>query len=207
MHGFACNTVCSILSVFSTVFTFLQNSYLFPTSKSFCKFMLLQPFLMVVIVSCAVLMLAPLPPCWVSMSPPPHPTLSNTSCRPRNGSAVLFSLHAQSGDAGRLAVRVHVEIVRVDAPRHAGGPSEQAAHVMLSNVTPGARNAQEVRDPAGRVGVRGHTGSHRVAGHHTARDWRSGAAASDPGRVLDLWNKSLQIRNKSEANLKPVLAT
>lgn len=142
---------------------------------------------MVVTVSCAALMSAPLTPCWVSMSPPhPHPTHSNTSCCPRNGGAVLFGLHAQSGDAGRLAVRVHVEIVRVDAPGHAGGSPEQAAHVRLSNVTPGARDAQEVRDAAGRVGVRGHTGSHRVAGHHAARDWRGCAAASDPGRVLDL---------------------
>lgn len=99
---------------------------------------------------------------------------------------MLLGLHAQSSDAGRLAVRVHVEIVRVDAPGHARRPSEQAAHVGLSNVTPGTRNAQEVRDAAGGVGVRGHAGGHCVTRHHTAWNRRRCTAAADPGGVLDL---------------------
>lgn len=82
---------------------------------------------------------------------------------------MLFGLHAQSGDAGGLAVRVHVEIVGVDACGDAGRPSEQAAHVSLSHVTSGARHAQEVGDPAGGVRVRRHAGSHSVAGNDAAR--------------------------------------
>lgn len=82
---------------------------------------------------------------------------------------MLFGLHAQSSDAGGLAVRVHVEIVGVDARRDAGRPSEQAAHVSLTHVTGGTRHAEKIGDPAGRVGVRRHTGSHSVAGHNAAR--------------------------------------
>lgn len=99
---------------------------------------------------------------------------------------MLFGLHAQSGDAGGLAVRVHVEIVRVDACGHARRSSEQAAHVSLPHMTPGARHTQEIRHPAGRVGVRCHTGSHGVAGHNAARHGRCCAAATNPGRVLNL---------------------
>lgn len=99
---------------------------------------------------------------------------------------MLLGLHAQSGDTGGLAVRVHVEIVGVDACRHAGRPSKQAAHVSLSHVTPGTWHAQKIGDPAGRVGVRCHTGSHSVAGHNTARHRRRCAAATNPRRVLNL---------------------
>lgn len=82
---------------------------------------------------------------------------------------MLFGLHAQSSDAGGLAVRVHVEIVGVDACGDTGGPSEQAAHVSLSHVAGGTWHAQKIGDPAGRVRVRCHTGSHSVAGHDAAR--------------------------------------
>lgn len=107
------------------------------------------------------------------------------SCRPRYGCTVLFGLHAQSSDTGGLPVRVHVEIVRIDGRRHAR-PPEQTAHVSLSHVTPGTRHAQKVGDAAGRVWVRCHTGSHSVAGHDAARHRRRRAAATDPGRVLNL---------------------
>lgn len=82
---------------------------------------------------------------------------------------MLFGLHAQSSNAGGLAVRVHVEIVGVDACGDPGGPSEQAAHVSLSHVTGGTWDAEKIGDPAGRVRVRRHTGSHSVAGHDAAR--------------------------------------
>lgn len=108
-----------------------------------------------------------------------------TSCCPRYGCAVLLGLHAQSGNAGRLSVRVHVEVVRIDGCRHAG-PSEQTAHVSLSHVSARTGHAKKIRHPAGWVGVRCHTGSHSVAGHNAARHWRRCAAASDPGWVLNL---------------------
>lgn len=99
---------------------------------------------------------------------------------------MLFGLHAQSSDAGGLAVRVHVEIVGVDARGDPRRPSKQAAHVSLSHVTGGTRNAEEVGDPAGRVRVRCHAGSHSVAGNDATRHGRCRAAAADPGGVLDL---------------------
>lgn len=98
---------------------------------------------------------------------------------------MLLGLHAQSGDAGRLSVGVHVEVIRIDGRGHAG-PSEQTAHVSLSHVSARAGHAQKIRHSAGRVGVRRHTGSHSVAGHDAAGHRRRRAAASDPGRVLDL---------------------
>lgn len=107
------------------------------------------------------------------------------SCCPRYGRTVLFGLHAQCSDTGGLPVRVHVEIVRIDGCWHAG-PPEQAAHVSLSHVTPRTGHAQKVGDTAGRVWVRCHTGSHSVAGHDAARHRRRRAAATDPGRVLNL---------------------
>ena len=108
------------------------------------------------------------------------------SCCPGDGSAVLFGLHAQGGDAGGLAVRVHVEVVSVDARAYPLGPPEQAAHVCLSHVAPRAGHAQEVRHTAAGVGVRGHAGGDSVTGHHTARDGGSSTAATNPRWVLDL---------------------
>lgn len=115
----------------------------------------------------------------------PNPAGTIDSCCPRYGCTVLFGLHAQCSDTGGLPVRVHVEIVRIDGCWHAR-PPEQAAHVSLSHVTPRTRHAQKVGDTAGRVWVRCHTGSHSVAGHDAARHRRRRAAATDPGRVLDL---------------------
>lgn len=108
-----------------------------------------------------------------------------TSCCPRYGCAVLLGLHAQSRDARGLSVGVHVEVIRIDGCRHAG-PSEQTAHVSLSHVASRTGHAQKIRHSAGRVGVRCHAGSHSVAGHDAARHRRRCAAASDPGRVLNL---------------------
>lgn len=98
---------------------------------------------------------------------------------------MFLGFHAQSGDAGRLAVRVHVQIVAVDAGAHAW-TSEQAAHVALSHVTSGTWHAQEVRHTAGSMGVRGHAGSHRVTRNNAA--WHRGrcAAPADPRGILDL---------------------
>lgn len=118
--------------------------------------------------------------------PDPYPACVNTSCGPRYGCTVLFGFHAQSGDTGGLAVGVHVEIVSVDASGHAGRSSKQAAHVSLPHVTPGTWYSQKIRHPAGRVGVRRHARSHCVAWHDAARHGRRRAAASDPGRVLNL---------------------
>lgn len=103
---------------------------------------------------------------------------------------MLLGFHAQSCNAGGLAVRVHVEIVRVDA----GGSAEQAAHVRLSHVSPGAGNTQEVRHPAGRVGVRSHAGGNGVAGDNTAWNRRRSTAATEPRRVLDLEEKSSYLK-------------
>lgn len=105
----------------------------------------------------------------VSTTPSADLPDANASCGPRYGGAVLFGLHAQSSDAGGLAVRVHVEIVGVDTCRDTRRPSKQAAHVSLSHVTSGTRHAKEIGNPTGRVGVRCHAGSHSVAGHNATR--------------------------------------
>ena len=116
----------------------------------------------------------------------PCPSRSGASCCPGDGSAVLLGLHAQSGDAGGLAVRVHVEVVSIDARAHPLGPPEQAAHVCLSHVAPRAGHAQEVRHTAAGVGVRGHAGGDSVTGHHTARDGGGSVTSTNPRWVLDL---------------------
>lgn len=140
----------------------------------------------------ALILVPPLTPFWDCLDfsgvnkVPRHPACVNTSCGPRYGCTVLFGFHAQSGDAGGLAVGVHVEIVSVDASSHARRSSKQAAHVSLPHVTCGTRYSQKIRHPAGRVGVRCHARSHCVAGHNAARHRRRSAAAADPGRVLDL---------------------
>lgn len=140
----------------------------------------------------ALILVPPLTPFWDCLDfsgvnkVPRHPACVNTSCGPRYGCTVLFGFHAQSGDAGGLAVGVHVEIVSVDASSHARRSSKQAAHVSLPHVTCGTRYSQKIRHPAGRVGVRCHARSHCVAGHNAARHGRRSAAAADPGRVLDL---------------------
>lgn len=140
----------------------------------------------------ALILVPPLTPFWDCLDfsgvnkVPRHPACVNTSCGPRYGCTVLFGFHAQSGDAGGLAVGVHVEIVSVDASSHARRSSKQAAHVSLPHVTCGTRYSQKIRHPAGRVGVRCHARSHCVTGHNAARHGRRSAAAADPGRVLDL---------------------
>lgn len=115
-----------------------------------------------------------------------HPANSNTSCGPRYGCTVLFGLHTQSGNTRGLAVRVHVEIVGVDACSHARRSSKQATHVSLSHMASRTWYPQKIRHPACRMGVWGHTGSHSVAGHNTAGDRRCCTAATDPRGVLNL---------------------
>lgn len=116
----------------------------------------------------------------------PHPAGTNTSCCPRYSCTVLFGLHAQSGNTGGLAVRVHVKIISIDAGCHTRRSSEQAAHMSLSHVTSGTRHTQKIGHPTGGVGMRRHTGSHSVTGHNTAWHWRGCTAATNPRRILDL---------------------
>lgn len=97
--------------------------------------------------------------CFVKEHYKRHAGESRRSCGPGDGCTVFLGLHAQSGDARRLPVRVHVQIVSVDAGAHAWTP-EQTAHVALSHVTPWTGHAQEIGHSARSVGVRGHTGSH-----------------------------------------------
>lgn len=92
---------------------------------------------------------------------------------------MFLGLHAQRGDAGRLAVGVHVEVVAIDGSAHAWA-AKQAAHVRLSHVSSGAGHSQEVGHPASWMRVGGHAGRDGVAGHHAAWDRRCGAAATNP---------------------------
>lgn len=101
------------------------------------------------------------------------------SCGPGDGRTVLLGLHAQGGDAGRLAVGVHVEVVAVDGSAHTGAP-EQAAHVRLSHVAPGAGHAQEVGHAAAGVRVGGHARRDGVTRDHATWNRRRCAAASYP---------------------------
>lgn len=115
--------------------------------------------------------------------------LRPSSCGPGDGGAVLLGLHAQRRDAGALAVRLRAQLVAVQAGPDAGR-AEEASHVRLRRGA--ARAAQELGDAAGGVGVAvgRHAGGQRLAGHHAGGHGRGGAAAADPGGVLDLGRTS-----------------
>lgn len=102
---------------------------------------------------------------------------------------MLLGLHAEGRDARRLAVRLPVELVAVEAGAEARC-SKQASHVRLAHVAARPGDAQEVGDAAGPrargVGVRGHAGGHRVTGHHAGWHRRGSPVVADPGRVLNL---------------------
>lgn len=109
------------------------------------------------------------------------------SCGPGDRGAVLLRLHPQGSDAGRLAVRLAVQLVAIEAGAHPGR-AEEAAHVSLSHVAAGAGDPQELGDAAGRVGVTvgGHARRHRLAGDDAGRHRGGGSVVADPGGVLDL---------------------
>lgn len=100
---------------------------------------------------------------------------------------MLLRFHPQGSDAGGLAVRLAVQLVAVEAGAHPGG-TEEAAHVSLSHVAAGARDAEELGDAAGRVRVSmgGHAGGHRLAGDHTGGHRGGGSVVANPGGILDL---------------------
>lgn len=113
-------------------------------------------------------------------------TCDRTSCSPGDGCAVFLGLHPQRSYAGGLAVWIHVEVITVDSPADPSTP-KKAAHVCLSHVAaPWTGHAQEVRDTARAVRMRGHAGGHRIARHNAAWHWRGSTAAPNPRGVLDL---------------------
>lgn len=110
------------------------------------------------------------------------------SCSPRDGCAVFFSFHSQRRNAGRFSVRVHVQIIPINASAHAWTP-KQAAHVRLSHVTSRSRHSQELRHSARSMWMRRHARSDRVARYNAAWNRRRRTAGAYPRGVLNLQQK------------------